>query len=481
MYLKTQKFLVAGMSRSGIAASLLLLKHGGTVYGYDDGDGVAVEKNFAELKAAGGIEVKGEELAKVKEECDVLVLSPGVPIDHPLPVWFKKAGKKIVGEMEMGALFLRSPAVAVTGTNGKTTTVGMIERVLKVGGKNAVACGNIGKPLCSIVEDLGYDDIPVIEVSSFQLESLSSLNAHVCIVLNVTEDHLNRHYNMENYVFLKEKLLRNSTESEYIVLNDDDEIVRNFAAKSKAKIVRFSLKGRADGAYEQDGVLYWKGEKIMPAEDLAASGAHNRANALACICAAKLFGVPNEKIAEGLSTFEGIRHRIEKVGVFRNITYINDSKATNVDAALKALDCVKGEIVLLLGGKDKGYEYEKLFTAIQNDKNVVRVVLYGENRMKLLKVALKIGYSSVTVSATFAEGVKTAARLAEEGQTVLLSPASSSFDEFGGYEERGDRFVALVQEYEGGQKQEKQEKQEKEEEKEEEEKEKHEITDTAEE
>jgi UDP-N-acetylmuramoylalanine--D-glutamate ligase len=448
MYLKTQKFLVAGMSRSGIAASLFLLKHGATVYACDDGGGAVAEKNFSQLKAAGGIEVKPEELSKIKEECDVLVLSPGVPIDHPLPVWFKKAGKKIVGEMELGALFLKSPAVAVTGTNGKTTTVGMIERVLRVGGKNAVSCGNIGTPLCSVVEDLSYDDIPVIEVSSFQLESLSSLYAHVCIVLNVTEDHLNRHYNMENYIFLKEKLLRNSTESEYIVLNDDDEIVRNFASKSKAKIVRFSLREKVDGAYEQDGVLYWKGEKIMPAEDLAAPGAHNRANALACICAAKLFGVSSEKIAEGLSTFEGIRHRIEKVGVFRGITYINDSKATNVDATLKALDSVKGEIVLLLGGKDKGYEYEKLFVAVQNDQNVVRAVLYGENRMKLLKAALKTGYSAVTVCRDFAEGVKTASRLAEEGQSVLLSPASSSFDEFGGYEERGDRFVALVQEYE---------------------------------
>ncbi len=443
MYLKTQKFLVAGISRSGLSAARLLLNRRASTYVYDEMATPAVEKNLTALKSLGATVVTAETLKEAQELCDILVLSPGIPIDHPLPVAFKRAGKKIIGEMELGALFLKANAVAVTGTNGKTTTVSLIKEILQYAGKKVVACGNVGKPLCDCVEELSYDDFAVIEVSSFQLETLSSLRAHIFVELNVTEDHLNRHYNMENYVFLKGKLLKNAAESEYAVLNYDDETVNSFSQKTKAKTLWFSLKERVDGAYLYDGDIFWKNEKIISVQDLPVGGMHNVANVLAAVCAAKLFGIDNSVIAEGIKSFKGIRHRIEKVVEIDGVKYVNDSKATNVDATLKALDSVEGETVLLLGGKDKGYDYDALFTKIKKS-GVVHTILYGENRFKLLSAAVKGGFQRTTLCPEFEMAVRFSFVLAKRGQTVLLSPASSSFDAFSGYEDRGDKFTQMV-------------------------------------
>lgn len=445
MYFRTQTFLVAGVSSSGVSAAKLLLNRGATVYIYDDSASNRVKQNCAALCEAGAIFVSADDLPSVQERADVLVLSPGVPIDHPLAVRFKKSGKKIIGEMELGARLLKSNAVAVTGTNGKTTTVSMLERVFLSAGRRAFACGNIGKPLCDCAEDADFDDIAVIEVSSFQLETLSSLHAHVVVELNITEDHLNRHYNMENYVFLKNKLLKNSTESEYAVLNYDDKTVREFAQKTRARVVWFSLRERVEGAYYADGTLFWRGEKVISDKELPVGGAHNIANALACICAARLFGLELAEIAAGLKSFKGIRHRIETVETVNGVKYINDSKATNVDATIKALDGVSGEIILLAGGKDKGYDYDALFEKVKS-VSVVHVVLYGENRLKLLSSASRASYENVTLCPDFELAVRVSSILAKSNQTVLLSPASSSFDAFSGYEERGNQFVSLVRE-----------------------------------
>ncbi|MBQ9081283.1 MAG: UDP-N-acetylmuramoyl-L-alanine--D-glutamate ligase [Clostridia bacterium] len=443
MYLKTQKFLVAGISRSGLSAARLLISHGATAYVYDEMTSSTIEKNITQLKSLGAIVVTSERLKEAIEVCDVLVLSPGIPIDHSLPVAFKKAGKKIIGEMELGTLFLKATAVAVTGTNGKTTTVGLLKEILQRSGKKVIACGNVGRPLCDCVEELDYDDIAVIEVSSFQLESLSSLRAHVYVELNITEDHLNRHYNMENYIFLKGKLLKNGTESEFAVLNYDDQTVRDFSQKTKARAVWFSLREKVDGAYLYDGELFWKNEKIISVKELSTSGMHNVANTLAAISVAKLFGLENETIAQGIASFKGIRHRIEKVAEIDGVSYVNDSKATNVDATVKALEGMTGETVLLLGGKDKGYDYDALFEVIKRS-SVVHVVLYGENRFKLLSAAVRANYRRATLCPELEMAVRFAAVLATPKQTVLLSPASASFDAFSGYEERGDCFTELV-------------------------------------
>ena len=439
-----QTFLVAGLSRSGIAASEYLLSRGARVYCFDDVEDGSVAKTAQELGAKGCVVLHKEDLERRAAECDILVLSPGIPVDHPLPVSFKRAGKRVIGEMELGALNLHCDAVAVTGTNGKTTTVTMLDGIFKAAGKKSVACGNIGKPLCSCVKELGEDGLAVIEVSSFQLETLYSLRPHVAVILNVTEDHLNRHYNMENYIYLKSRLLKNCAESEFAVLNHDDPIVRGFAEKTKAKPVWFSLREPVEGGYLNEGSFCYMGEKLFPVSDLPLDGEHNAANALAAICAAKLFGIPNETIAAALKTFRGVAHRLQRVGELDGVNFIDDSKATNVDSAIKAVKSVRGESVLLVGGKDKGYSYEPLFDAVKNS-GVVHTVIYGENAFRILGAALKKGYTAVTLCRPFDVAVRIAYLTAKKGQNVLLSPASASFDAFRNYEERGERFREMLE------------------------------------
>lgn len=454
MLYSMQTFLVAGLSRSGVSAAEFLRARGAKVYLYDDVEDAAVDEAARKLEENGCVRLRGEDALKEgMKNCDVLVLSPGIPVDHSLPVAFRHSGKRVIGELELGALALRAPAVAVTGTNGKTTTVTMLDEIFRADGKKSLACGNIGKPLTSCTEELGEDGIAVVEVSSFQLETLYSLRPHVAVILNITEDHLNRHYNMENYVYLKSRLLKNSAESEYAVLNHDDERVRAFAEKTKAKVVFFSLKERVNGGYISDGNLCYGGEIIMPASQLPLQGDHNLANALAAICAAKLMGAKNEAIVSALTSFRGVKHRLQNVGQLNGVTFIDDSKSTNVDSAIKAVESLRGETVILLGGKDKGYSYEPLFAAIKNS-GVVHAVIYGENCFRILNAALKSGFTAVTLCRPFDIAVRVAYLTAKQGQNVLLSPASASFDMFANYEERGDRFVqtvaALTEEYADG-------------------------------
>lgn len=444
MYFGNQKFMVAGMSKSGEGAARFLLERGAEVYIYDDVVSENITGVMNALVAVGAYAVTAEGLADAVQSCDVLVLSPGIPIDNPLPVAFRKQGKAIMGEEELGALFLRATAVAVTGTNGKTTTVSMLNSVFENAGLNSVACGNIGNPLIGEVETLGFDDYAVIEVSSFQLETLSSLRPHIAIITNITEDHLNRHYNMENYVFLKSKILRNLRESEFAVLNYDDDTVRNFARNTKAKTVYFSARGRIDGAYYENGGVYFNGEKYFDVQDMTLGGAHNVYNALACVAAAHILELDKYKVAEAICAFKGVKHRIEVVRRVNGVTYVDDSKGTNVDATLKAAAAMTAPTVILLGGKDKGYDYEPLFIALKSSR-VVHAVLYGENRFKLLNAAIKAGFVAFSLCAEFDTAVRLAQFIAKDGQSVLLSPASSSFDSFANYEERGDAFRKLVE------------------------------------
>ena len=445
MYPKEQSFLVLGLSRSGTASSLFLLKKGAQVFIYDDVDSETIRAKRNELERLGAKCVKKEELSKMVEICDVLLLSPGIPIDHPLAVAFKRNKKSVIGETELAVRYFRGTSVAVTGTNGKTTTVSMIEKVLKEAGLDAYACGNIGKPMVDVVDDK-EEKLAVAEISSFQLETLNSFCPHIAVILNVTEDHLNRHYNMENYVFLKRKLLKNLTEAEFAVLNFDDEIVRGFAENAKARVVWFSMKERVSGAYLSGNDVYFHDEKILCIKDLCIDGIHNVQNVLAAVAVAKLLGVNTQTLADALVSFKGIRHRIETVATVDDVTYIDDSKGTNVDATLKAVACMKAETILLLGGKDKGYDYRKLFEGLKGSV-VACAVLYGENRFRLSDAARVAGFSKTVVCITFEHAVKIARLLAMKGQMVLLSPASASFDEFGSYEERGERFAEMVLTY----------------------------------
>jgi UDP-N-acetylmuramoylalanine--D-glutamate ligase len=443
MYLSQQAFLVLGLSRSGAAAAEFLLKEKAKVYLYDDIDGDTVRGFRERLEGLGAVSLEKEKLSASAEYCDGLVISPGIPVDHPLAVLYKRSGKAVLGETELAARVMKIPCVAVTGTNGKTTTVSMLAKIFAETGLKTTACGNIGVPMLSALENTQF---AVAEISSFQLETLNSFRPHAAVVLNITEDHLNRHYTMENYIFLKRKILKNLTPLEYAVLNYDDNLVREFAESTKAKVVWFSLRERVRGAYLENGGLYFEGEKIMSADELTPCGAHNLQNALAAIAVAKIFGVGSESISNSLTSFRGVKHRIEEVGEVDGVSYIDDSKATNVDATVKALACMKSETVVLLGGKDKGYDYKGLFQAMKKSK-AVAAVIYGENRYKLLSAAREEGYEPITVCGKFMEAVNIARTLAKRGQTVLLSPASASFDEFSGYEERGEVFVETVKSF----------------------------------
>ena len=446
MFPNRQTFFVLGLSRSGKAAAEFLLERKARVYIYDDIAGAGVEKTVKELEQAGAIPVLREDLSTMHEKCDALVLSPGIPIDHAVAVAFKRNKKAVIGETELAVRYMRCPIVAVTGTNGKTTTVSMIAHILNGSGKKAYCCGNIGVPMVGFTH-LTEQEFAVAEISSFQLETLYSICPHVSVVLNLTEDHLNRHYNMENYIFLKSRLLKNATETEFAVLNYDDPLVRNFAEKTKAKIYYFSAREKVNGGYLEDGYICMDGEKILSVGDLLTDGKHNVLNALAAVTACKLIGVESEEIARSLSSFKGIKHRIEQIGEADGIKYVDDSKGTNVDATIKAVECMKEETVLLLGGKDKGYDYGKLFSFLKTSK-VRLAVLYGENRFILTESALKNGYKSILLCPDFSVAVPLAKMVAKKGETVLLSPASASFDEFVSYEERGDKFVSFVRGFE---------------------------------
>ena len=443
MYLKRQIFLVFGVSKSGGAVAKFLLSKGGVVYLYDELSGERVEQAMQILIEQGARRVTSAELSHMSEVCDGLILSPGIPIDHPLAVAFKRRGRAVLGESELASRYLRAPILAVTGTNGKTTTVSMLTEVLQKGGLSARACGNIGTPMIECV-GMGEEEVAVAEISSFQLETLQSLRPHVGVVLNISEDHLNRHYNMENYIFLKSKLLKNMGETEFAVLNYDDETVRAFAEKTKAQVLYFSVRERVNGAFYEDGYLYFGKEKNLPVSDLPARGVHTIQNALAVIAAAKIMGIKTADIVESLTAFKGIKHRIEEVGKVNGVTYIDDSKGTNVDATMKAIECMQEETILLLGGKDKGYSYAKLFAKLPSSK-VIHVILYGENRFTLLATAREQGYTSVTLCEELTFAVRIASLKAKSGQTVLLSPASASFDAFTSYEERGEKFVEVVE------------------------------------
>ena len=443
MYLNKTVFLVAGISRSGIAATEFLLSHGAECFICDEMDTEGIRTSTAMLYAKGARPISGDEAIEAMDKIDVLVMSPGIPIDNRIPLAAKRAGKRIIGEMELGFLYSTCPIVAVTGTNGKTTTCSLIASVLDRAGVDCRAVGNMGVPFTSKLSELDCNTVAVTEVSSFQLETLNAFSPHIAIVTNVAEDHLSRHYNMQNYIFLKSKILKNLKESEYAVLNYDDYVVRGFSEKTKGKVEYFSLKEKVDGAYIEGDMLYYKGNAVMDTRLIRLKGEHNLYNILACVAACKVLGVSDNDIAEGIIAFKGISHRIEFVRSIRGIDFYNDSKATNVDSTIKALNAMSKPTVLLLGGKDKGQSFDSLFEACKA-KNVVKIILFGECRYKLLKSAERAEMDCYCLASSLSSAVSLAFSEAEVGQNVLLSPACSSFDEFSGFEERGARFAEIV-------------------------------------
>lgn len=443
MYLNNRKFLILGVSRSGIAAAKYLLSRNAVCYFYEEMTSDKITAAKRELVSLGGTEATADNIDACLSASETVVISPGVPINHPVAVKAKSLGKRIIGEFELGYESFVPTFIGVTGTNGKTTTVSLIGAILKEAGIVGELVGNIGVPLTSKADAEGIEKIYVAEVSSFQLESVSEFRPYISCILNISPDHLERHYSMENYIFLKKRIFARQKESDYCLLNFDDETVKSFYTEVKAKVVWISCTEEVDGAYLKDGALYFKGEKITDAENIPLVGEHNLYNALFAIASTRLLGVEPATIAKAISEFKGVPYRTQLVAEINGVKYVNDSKSTNTASAITAIAAAKIPTVLILGGSEKGETYERLFGCIKNSA-VKHVVLTGASRRNMLSAADKAGYNDITVCADFDFAVRIAAMMANSGEQVLLSPACASFDAFGNFEERGERFNKIV-------------------------------------
>ncbi len=445
MYVKNQKFLVIGASKSGFAVMKYLLDNNADCSVYEQLKTQKASIALEKLNQLGVQNITYSEAEELVKEIDVLILSPGVPINHELAVKAKQYGKRIMGELEFAFLINVPPIIAVTGTNGKTTTVTLIDNVLDKAGYDRQLVGNIGVPMTSKIDQITPNTVCVCEVSSFQLESVGAFCPHISCVLNIAPDHLERHYTMENYIFLKKRIFKNQRESEYCVLNFDDPTVKNFYSEVRAKVVWVSVKEKVDGAYLLDGKLYYYDQYIIDENSLKIKGLHNVYDALFVIAVCKLMGVQDEYITKTLNEFKGISHRIELVCEKGGVEFYNDSKATNTASTLCALETISKPTILILGGSEKGENYDALFNKIK-ERPVKHTVITGASRFNMLDSAGRCGLSEITVTENFVFAVRIASMLAVEGDAVLFSPACASYDKFSGFEERGLAYVKAVKE-----------------------------------
>jgi UDP-N-acetylmuramoylalanine--D-glutamate ligase len=449
-FLDDKKYFVFGLGMSGRAAADLLADNGRDVVVYDE-DSTAVEA-YAESKGESGrlafVRPDGvDDPTAALASCDRVVLSPGVPLDHPLLVLARERNIPVDSEIEAAFHFTDANIVAVTGTNGKSTTVGLIGTVLRTAGIPSVVAGNVGNPFAGVVgagED--YDTI-VLELSSFQLDTITEFKATVAVLLNVTPDHLDRyHHSFPEYVASKSRILNRADEDSWFVFNDGDESCRRIAAEFPGEMVPFTSAGGLRGArgcyIVNRGInRIWNGEddKVLDAGDFTPVGIHNLENAMAAVGAASAMGIALDDIREGLRSYRPLPHRMEPVRTVGGVTYINDSKATNVDATIKSLMGLEGGAILILGGKDKAGDFGAL---VPHLGRVRRVILIGEAKTTIRNSLA--GACELEDAVDMAAAVSSAAAHARAGDTVLLAPACASFDMFNDYQHRGEVFRTCV-------------------------------------
>lgn len=443
MFYKNTNFLVAGLQKSGLSVSNYLLSKNAIVYIYDRRNTDEILKNAEEIVNNGGKLVENYE--SVADIIDVLVISPGVPIDSEICKFYRSKGVRIIGEVELACLEVNRPIVAVTGTNGKTTVCSLINNVLKTASVKSVLCGNIGTPISSQIVSINNSEVCVLEISSFQLESTYLFYPHVAVILNITQDHLERHYTMENYILVKSKILLTLKESEFAILNYDDENVRNLAKLTKAKVIWFSMKENVNGAYIKDDFVYFNNEKIIELSKLQLTEPHNIQNVLAVISIVKCLHIDDEAIVKSLTTFKGVKHRFQKVKTKNQVTFINDSKSTNPDSTINAVKSCTKNTILIVGGSDKGLDYTEMFLQIKNSSFIKNVIITGSVSNVMESYAIKENLDNYLVVKSFENAIKSAYKLADKNYQVLLSPGTASFDEFKNFEERGDKFVEIVE------------------------------------
>lgn len=442
--------VVLGAGISGIAAAKIACKLGASVVLNDAKTEEQIKYNLNELKELNVKLILGKQTVEIFKDADIVILSPAVPLHIPLLAEVEKLGIKIISEIEFAWYIAKAPIYAITGTNGKTTTTTLLGLLMEKLYKKVGVGGNIGVPLCEEVCRVGAAGCTVAEISSYQLESSHEFCPKIAAVLNVTPDHIARHGSMEVYQQMKEKIFANQGKSDFLVLNYDDPRTRGMADRAKSTVMFFSHEVcLGEGATVLQGklVIRWHGRQyvICSIDEIKIKGSHNLENALAAAAMAFLAGVPVQQIAAVLKTFPGVEHRIEPVRNINGVEYFNDSKATNTDAAIKALETFSGNIILIAGGYDKKTDLTEFMKLVK--KRVDKLILLGNAAARFKKAAIINGIKEdniIEAGYSMEKAVELAYKYAVKPQVVLLSPACSSFDMYDGYEERGRDFKKIV-------------------------------------
>ena len=442
---KDKRVLVVGLGKSGVASALFLKARGARVTVSDTKSPDQFRDEIPLLLDHGIVVETGGHGERTFRGQDLIVVSPGVPVDAPPLIQARASGEPVIGEIELAAQHLHGPIVAITGSNGKTTTTTLAGDILTAGGFSTVVGGNIGTPAISLVEQAGRDTFVVLEISSFQLETIQTFRPRVAVILNVTPDHLDRHRTFQTYVDAKARIFENQQPSDYAVLNEDDPTCLTLADRTRAQVFWFSRKKEVrQGAYLHDGRILFRdsaGQRaIMLVSEIRLKGAHNVENVLAAVCTGGLMGAPADNIRQAVSDFKAVEHRLEYVATIKGVEYYDDSKATNVDATIKALESFPANIHLILGGKDKGSDYTVLNDLLR--QRVKRVYTIGAAAEKI-ESHIK-GAAEVVHAETLDNAIRRANAVAQPGDIVLLAPACASFDQFQSYNHRGKVFKEVV-------------------------------------
>lgn len=448
MQLKGKKVLVFGAAKSGISATRLLQKLEANVILYDSNTKLVIDdfKDKIDTKVNFRL-LTGELTENIIDKLDLVILSPGVPIDiaemniirdKKIPIW---------GEIELAYRNAKGTIIGITGTNGKTTTTSLLGKIMGAYFKDVYVVGNIGNPFTDIALDTTDETVIVAEISSFQLETIVEFKPEISAILNISQDHLNRHHTMETYIAMKENIAKNQTINDLCILNYEDEVLRQMAERLNTNIMYFSSERRlAKGLFLEDDIIYYKDEeqeqRICDIRELKILGMHNYENVMAAVGIAVRSGVPMECIKEEVTSFQAVEHRIELVETIRGVTYYNDSKGTNPDASIKAVQAMISPTILIAGGYDKDLEFDQWINSF--DGKIKCLVLLGQTREKIANTAKKYGFDNIILVNSLEEAVKISAQNAVHGDAVLLSPACASWGMFDNYEQRGQLFKEYV-------------------------------------
>ena len=448
MEFNKKRILVVGLGKSGVGAVSQLLLEGSLISVYDKKTKDELDKELLKKLEENNITMFLAEEPKKMEEFDLLIVSPGVPLDIPFIARAKELGIGIIGELELGYQFCKGKFVAITGTNGKTTTTTLIGEIFKNSGRDTYVVGNIGTPVINNAIGSNKDSWFITETSSFQLETISEFHPVVSVLLNITPDHMDRHKSIEGYGEAKARIFENQGSEDFFIVNFDDKIAYAYSESCNAKVVPFSRKEKLEfGCFVEGEKIVIKDEKglsidICKTKDIIIPGLHNLENTLAAAAASYFAGIESKYIEETIKTFQGVEHRLKLVREYKNVRYVNDSKGTNPDASIKAIEAIDGGIILIAGGYDKGSTYET-FIGSFNGK-VKKLILLGKTAPKIKKTAEDMGFKEILLGKDMDECVQIAYKYAEPGDTVLLSPACASWDMYKCFEDRGDHFKDCV-------------------------------------